>query len=152
MHTGKEVVLKQVMSNNYMIVCLCKDGEQANRFVHVLVWEAFNGLKPEGMQVNHIDEDKMNNRLDNLNLMSPKDNCNWGTRNKRISKTLAGKLMNRKDLSKWVVKLSKENEILHFYRSANQASRETGVLSQNIGQCCLGRVKSAGGYIWKYAE
>ena len=153
MHTGKEKVLKQVKHyGGYLIVCLCKDGKQGNKLVNVLVWEAFNGPVPQGMQVNHIDEDKTNNSLSNLNLLSPKENCNWGTRNQRMKESLKGVLVNRKDKSKWVIKLSKNYEILHFYQSANQASRETGIFPQNIGQCCLGKQKTAGGFIWKYVE
>ena len=49
----------------------------------VIEYEAFNGPIPEGMQVNHIDENTLNNNLENLNLMTPSENINWGTRNER---------------------------------------------------------------------
>ena len=50
-----------------------------NCLVHRLVWESFNGKIPDGLQVNHIDEIKDDNRLVNLNLMTAKENINWGT-------------------------------------------------------------------------
>lgn len=60
-------------------------------FVHRLVWETYHQMEvPEGMQVNHIDEDKDNNSYLNLNLLNPKDNSNWGSRNKKISKAMKG--------------------------------------------------------------
>lgn len=59
-----------------------------NRFkVHRLVWEAFNGIIPNGLVVNHINEIKTDNRLSNLNLLSFKDNLNYGTANERKTLT-----------------------------------------------------------------
>lgn len=71
----------------YMVVCLRKDGKQINKRVHRLVAEAYIP-NPEGKeQVNHKDENKKNNCLNNLEWMTSKENCNYGTRNARISKT-----------------------------------------------------------------
>ena len=42
--------------------------------VHRLVWETFNGKIPVGMQINHIDGDKQNNSLSNLELVTPSEN------------------------------------------------------------------------------
>ena len=52
-----------------------------NRPVHCLVWEAFVGEIPNGMQINHIDGDKHNNTLENLELVTPKENIQhaWKT-------------------------------------------------------------------------
>ena len=110
--------------------------------VHRLVWETFVGPIQKGMQVNHIDEDKTNNRLDNLNLMTPSENTNWGTRNDRVMK----------HLGKWVIKLTLNNEILHFYPSTKKAAKENGLQSNTISECCNGKRKSYGGFIWKFAS
>ena len=86
--TGK--FLKQsTCTGGYKKVTLRDDSEQSHTFlVHRLVWEVFNGPIPDEMTINHISEDKANNRLENLELMTMKDNCNYGTRNERISKNL----------------------------------------------------------------
>lgn len=68
--------------------------------VHRAVWEAFNGKIPEGLQVNHIDEDKHNNHLDNLNLMTAKENTNWGTAiDRRVEKQTPGLANLLKDIA-----------------------------------------------------
>ena len=45
-----------------------------NRYVHVLIWEIFNGERPYGMVVDHIDGNKANNKISNLRLVSAKEN------------------------------------------------------------------------------
>lgn len=70
---------------------------------------------------------------------------------RKMSGQRKGKQLNRPDCSKWVIKLSINNEILHFYPSLSEAERETGVNYKCIGYCCKGKQKTAGGYIWKYA-
>lgn len=81
LHPGKTKI-------GYLSVGLCKDGVKQALYVHRLVWEAFNGPIPENMQVNHINEDKTDNRLENLNLLSPMENLNWGTAQERRLQTL----------------------------------------------------------------
>lgn len=46
------------------------------------------GVIPEGMQTNHKDENKVNNRIDNLEIKTNKENCSYDTRNARISKSM----------------------------------------------------------------
>ena len=85
---------KQMSLNNcrgYIIIGLHKDGGMKQHQLHRLVYEAFIGTIPNGMQVNHIDENKANNRVSNLNLLTPKENSNWGTRTKRIAEVLKAK-------------------------------------------------------------
>lgn len=116
--------------------------------LHRLIWETFNGPIPDGMQIGHLDEDRGNNKIENLRPMTPTENNNWGTRNDKSSKTQ----LNRPDCSKWVIKLNEKNEILHFYPSASQASRETGIDVSGIIRCCNGMYKYSGGFKWKYAS
>ena len=92
----KGKILKQVdVGFGYLQVCLRKNNKNHSLYVHRLVWEAFNGLIPEGMQVNHINENKSDNRLENLNLMTAVQNSNWGTRNKRITETKSQKVYSK---------------------------------------------------------
>ena len=144
----KEKILKpQITRNGYYQVMLWKESIGKWYLVHRLVWEAFNGTIPEGLQVNHISERKSENRLSNLNLMTPKENCNWGSRNERRSK----KQINGKK-SKPVLQFSLEDILIKEYPSAHQVERELGFDRGYICNCCNGKLKTAYGYKWKYKE
>lgn len=58
--------------------------------VHVLIALTFLGAPPENMEVNHKDEDKGNNSIDNLEYITHRDNINYGTRNQRTSDAQKG--------------------------------------------------------------
>ena len=132
MLNGKVLKLR-LNHNGYYDVCLGKKRCRVNR----LVWEAFNGPIPEGMQINHKNEIRTDNTIWNLSITTPRQNNIYGHR-----------LVN---VSKWVIKLSTNNEILHFYRSARQAELKTGVNHSHISKACQGKLKTVGGFIWKYA-
>lgn len=141
-----EKIKKSVISRNgYYRVELCKNSIQKMYLVHRLVWEAFNGQIPENMQVNHINEIKADNRLENLNLMTPKENSNWGTRNERRAK----KQTNGKK-SKPVLQYDLNDNLVKEYPSIRQVERETGFANQNIINCCNGKYKQAYGFKWQY--
>ena len=132
----------------YYQIQLWKNGAYKYFYIHQLVYIAFVGQIPEGMQVNHLNENGLDNRLENLNLMTPKENSNWGTRNERR----ANKQKNRKDLSRPVLQLTLDSNLVKEYPSIMQAYRETGLNNSSICKCCNGKQKTAGGYIWKYAD
>lgn len=73
--------------DGYLRVCLSKDGKQSNGLIHRMVAQAFLD-NPNGVsQVNHINEDKTDNRVENLEWCDCLYNNNYGTRNERISKS-----------------------------------------------------------------
>ena len=142
----KEKILKPSISHRgYYIVALSKNSIVKTYRVHILVYETFNGLIPENMQVNHINEIKSDNRLENLNLMTTKENCNWGTRNERSAK----KRINGK-CSKTVLQFDLNNNLVKEFPSAIQVERELGFNNGNIIKCCKGKYKQAYGFKWKY--
>ena len=58
----------------YLQVKTSMEGKLYRKYAHVLVWEAFNGAIPEGYEVDHIDDNKQNNQLSNLQLLTRKQN------------------------------------------------------------------------------
>lgn len=135
----KEKILKpQMLNNGYYRATLCKNSIIKKYLVHRLVWIAFNGQIPEGYEINHLDEVKSNNRLENLNLVTHKENINFGTRTEKCSKS--------------VLQFTLDNILVKEYPSIKQVERETGFANQSICACCKGKLKQAYNYIWKYAK
>ena len=127
--------------DGYLYVCL-SDGNVTTRKIHKLVAESFIGVCPTGYQVNHKDENKTNNRIENLEYVTAKQNINHGTAIKRRSEKRGYT----------VCQLSKNGNVVAKYRSLREAATNTGVDFRNIRRCCNGEkyYKTAGGFIWRY--
>ena len=153
--------------DGYLQVCLCKNGKGTCKTVHRLVATAFIPNPLNLPQINHRDEDKKNNFIfldengnvvlekSNLEWITQKDNCNYGTRNDRGAKTrskvMIGKLVNHPALSKKVLQYDLEGDLVQEWLSAHEIERRTGWFSTSICACCLGRQKTAYGFLWRYA-
>lgn len=80
---------KNGIKGSYLVVTIYNDkGQKKYMLVHRLVFMAHKGMIPKGLQINHKDENKENNCIENLELMTNKENCSYGTRNARISKAM----------------------------------------------------------------
>ena len=134
------IVLKPwITKDGYLRHCLYKHNKRKNLLLHRIIATAFiddPGKKP---QINHIDENKLNNDLSNLEWCTERENIVHGTRTKRVAEKL----------SKKVIQLDLNDSVLNEFESMGQAERETGVPSGNISRCCNGERKSAGGYKWR---
>lgn len=140
---SKGKILSQSISNNgYYRVHLCKDRKAKWYAVHKLVAQTFIPNPLHLPEVNHKDENKLNNNVDNLEWCNSKYNTNYGTRNKRISNTQT----NNKKLSQ-PVECVETNVI---YPSIMGAQRQTGIFNTAIGKVCKGERKTAGHYHWVY--
>ena len=129
--------------NDYLLVNLSKNGVEKVYGVHVLVALAFPeicGEPFEGAEVNHIDENSLNNVPENLNWLSHPDNCNHGTGIERSAKTR----------SKTVYQHTLSGELVKEWQSTMEVERQTGWSHQNITACCNGKRKSAYNFKWSY--
>ena len=136
-------------SGYYYIVLSDNDGKIKNYRVHRVVYESVTSQPiPEGMEVNHINEIKTDNRFENLNLMTRQENNNWGTRNERARKTNINNPMR----SKQVAQYDKDGNLIQVWPSASEVERVLGYSQGNISQCCNGKQKTAYGYFWKFAS
>ena len=131
---GQEKILKPWEDTyGYLLVSLSKDGHRKTLKVHRLVAKAFIQNPNNLGTVNHKDEVKTNNVASNLEWMSRADN-------KRYS---ANKSVQMFDKS--------TGELLATFPSLCEADRVTGINKGNISQCCNGKYKSSGGFLWQYS-
>lgn len=123
--------------DGYVKVNLSKNGEKKTYYLHRLVVSAFWGESSSTLHINHKDENKSNNSLDNLELCNQKYNNNYGTRGRRISKSLAKKV-DQYDLN---------GNFIKTWNSHKEAEKVLHIF--NISYVLSNRRRSAGGYIWR---
>lgn len=136
---GKEIILKQNIRGGYYIVNLSKNGIVKTYLVHRLVAEAFIDNTDNLPQVNHKDENKLNNNVDNLEWCTHEYNINYGTRNKKASKKL----------SKPVLQYTLDGEFVREWKSTIECGRN-GYDQGHVAACCRGKLKTYKGFIWEY--
>lgn len=139
-HSGRIMKLKQTRFG-YIEVSLFKDKKYKTFKVHRLVAIAFIPNPLNLPFINHRDEDKANNRVENLEWCTSKYNANFGTRNQRVVKKI----------SKPVAQYTLDGILVAVYPSAREAAKQTGLLQGHITECCQGKLKKHGGFIWRYA-
>jgi hypothetical protein len=143
-YKSKRYVGAQV-TNGYWQVGLYDDNGERHMFqLHRVIWMAVNGDIPEGLEINHIDENKSNNSISNLNLMTRKENINYGTGIQRSAK----KQTNRSDISKQVGAF-KDGVLVMVFPSTREAGRN-GFKHSAVSNCCNGKLPHYKGYQWKY--
>ena len=138
--SGKPGLLIPVEDKDgYLQVTLCKDRKKKTFFIHRLVAEAFI-LNPENLPfVNHKDEDKTNNSVDNLEYCTHEYNINYGTHNERIAKAL----------SKPVLQLSLSGDLIREWPSTMECGRN-GFAQSAVARCCRGEKPQYKGFRWMY--
>lgn len=133
---NNDILLKPTKnSKGYLGVKLYCNGKPKCFRVHRLVWEAFNGEIPDGYEINHINENKEDNRLVNLNLMSHLENIRYGTGIKRSADK-------RK---KSILQLTLDYELVKEWSSAQEAGRN-GFDCAHVNECCNGKRKTHKGF------
>ena len=129
-------------SKGYLLVNLYKNSIVSNNTIHRLVAEAFIPNPDNKPQVNHIDEDKTNNKVSNLEWMTAKENINHGTHNERAGKTKSIPI---------IATNLKTDESQEFY-GVSECARQLGLHQQNITQVLQDKRRQTGGYIFEYAK
>ena len=129
--------------DGYLYVLLYNGSGKVKRFsVHRLVCEAFHKNPENKPEVNHINENKLDNRACNLEWVTAKENSNHGSRNARMAKAK----------SKPVGQYTRNSELIKVWQSAYEVQRQLGFAQSNISAAALGKYKTAYGYVWKYID
>ena len=151
-------VLKLTNSKgDYFAITLQSKGKVRHTRIHRLVAEAFIPNPLNLPEVNHIDGNKQNNRVDNLEWCTPRQNANHAI---KTNPGIVAKmnLYNQYIRPKPIIQFDKNGNRICWFISATDASKSTGVCARNILQVAnrtpyndKGHVrKSAGGYVWRF--
>lgn len=149
-HKVKEKELKIISDKDqYSIINLYQNGKNKTCRIHRLVASAFIPNPNNYPVINHKDENRTNNRIDNLEWCTSKHNNNYGSHNKKVGKALKGKPKSKQHIlkvrennpNKRKVKCLNTNEIFEYIVDA---ARIYNICQSDITKCCKGKNKSAG--------
>ena len=134
---GTGEILKPSISSGYRHIEL-RYGINKMVLIHRLVAEAFIP-NPFGFRcVNHKDENKLNNCVDNLEWCTYQYNATYGK----------GALQRNSK----VIQYDMAGNAMQIWESMKEASEKLEINYQGISACCRGKKKSSGGYMWSYAN
>lgn len=142
--------IKNVMTNQirktsiendgrYERISLTNNGIKKRFRIHRLVAEMFLDNADKLTEINHKDENTLNNRVTNLEWCTSSYNVNYGTRNKRVSDRLSKKVMG-----------ISENENKVIILKSTRSGKKFGFNNSHISSCCNGKRKKHNKYYWKY--
>ena len=141
-NTNTNKVLKLNQKMGYLYAPVRINGKSPSLRVHRLVALAFIPNDDTSKKfVNHIDGNKLNNCVENLEWITPKANVQHALDNKLL-----------KPFERKVCKCDVDGNVLEVYDSLKAAKEKTGIDDGGIAKVCKGQRQHAGGFKWKYFE
>ena len=134
--TIKEKILKPSKDYKGYYNIILSNTKRKGFKIHRLVAIAFLPNPNNLPQVNHRNEDKTDNRVENLEWCTNTYNINYGTRTEKTQKP--------------VLQFTLDGEFIRKWDSAKDVERELGFNSSDLSKCCKGKKKSVGGFKWRY--
>ena len=132
------VLLQNNSTKGYKQITLSKNNKRSTKKVHRLVAQAFIPNPDNLPDVNHKDENKHNNNVNNLEWCTKEYNFYYGTAIQRRGKKVIQCDLTGKQLKEW--------------ESTKEVERQLNIDHAHISKCCKGKQKTAGGFKWIYAE
>ena len=143
--------------NGYLFLVLSKNGKHKNKYIHRLVAESFLPNPNNLPQINHKDENPLNNNVENLEWCTPSYNSNYMNHGKHISigshtgRKIKACRINGMKTAKKVIQMDLKGNVIKIWNSMGEAAREGNFNRCNIRQCCIGNCKQHHGYKWQFA-
>lgn len=152
-----EKILKpSVGKRGYWVVGLSKNGKTLTKTLHRLLADAFIPNPDNKPFIDHIDTDKLNCAIENLRWVTSKENTNNPrtlVNMKRATKMAweDGKFDERENVTfRRVAQYDRQGNLIKEWDSVIDVERTIHVDGSSISAVCLGKRKSAGGYVWKH--
>lgn len=142
-HKHRELILKPKLGRGYYQVTFSVNGKRYQPLIHRLVAQTFIPNHNNLPQVNHKDCNPKNNRADNLEWVTAKDNYNYAP-------TYA-KHVNNQYRSKRVCQYTLDGEFVREWPSQAEIQRSLGISQTLISKCCRGERHQTHNCIWRYA-
>ena len=125
-------------TKGYYQAFIYKDGKRKCYLIHRLVAQAFIPNPLNLKEINHKDENPLNNNADNLEWCNRKYNVNYGTRAEKTCRRVA--------------QYACDGQLIYVWDSITKASKNMKTAVTNIANCCKKKQETAGGYIWRYVD
>lgn len=157
-------LIKPFDNRGYLRVSLSCQNIRFKRLVHRLVAETFIGSAPyPDAQVNHIDLNRQNNKVENLEWSSCKENINHSLNMKPENRLRLASAMSNigkqyahlgvESCKKPVAQISvTTGKVLNEFSCAREAAKLTGSSYRHISAVCTGKRKTHNGYVWKFIK
>ena len=157
----EKILTPEITKHGYLRIKLFKNNKGKRILIHRLVAETFISNPENKPQVNHIDFNRANNKVDNLEWVSASENIKYSFDKGRIKLpynvyenirkqgSIYGK-KNGEKCSKKIIQQDLEGNLVKEWESINKAGRELEISIGHISDCLKGRRKTYKGYIWKY--
>lgn len=143
-YISRRFITGSVNNKGYVRVDLYKEGKRKSFAIHRLVLETFKPVEGmEKLQANHIDENKLNNNLSNLEWTTPRENTLYSSYKWKDKKKGSVKPVAQYDL---------DGKLIATYKSQSEAARQTGINRYCISNVFRGHRHTAGGYYWRYVD
>lgn len=139
----RNIILRQFeYRGGYLEVHLRKPGIKVHKKIHRLVAEAFIPNYNNYSEVNHKDEDKKNNQVNNLEWCSRSYNNTYNGRHYTVGE------------KHWkpVAQYDLNGNFIALYNSQTEASKITGIKQGGIADCIRGHIRTSGGFIWRNVD
>lgn len=130
-------------TNGYWQVRLRNKDGYKDVLIHRLVGEYFVPNLGGYTQIDHINEDKSNNRWSNLRWVTPKENINYGSHNQRAAETY------KRNRNYIICQYDLDGNLIAEYNNISEAARAVGGRTDSIRWALDGKLKTTYGFVWK---
>ena len=138
----REKILKQATQGGYKFVTLSINNRAKRLRVHRLVAEAFISNIEKKPYVNHKDGNRSNNKVENLEWVTPAENTQHAVQTGLLKPSRSVK----------VVQYSLNGERIKEFESQTEAANALGIQQAKISDVCNGKRQTTGGFQWRYAS